>query len=140
MREEIKGIAISLGVMASVFLGLKGCNMALNNRTVIKPNYITESHSSGLYGHVEYTRYKDGSRDVKIYPPFMQGLFDSELHQDLDGNGTVDRIRKNSGSWKMNRLNELLIRENDYSPNRKRFNEADEQLKELIRMYDKDIQ
>lgn len=137
MKEQIKGIGISLGIVGAILLGVKGWNIALNNRTIVRPTYTTNSYSQGLYGHIEYTRYSDGSRDVKIYPGFTHGLFDSELHQDLNGDGKVDRIRQNGSGLKMNRLSELLIRENDYSPNRERFNEADEQLKNLIVKYDK---
>ena len=111
--------------------------MAWNNRTLNKSAFTTKSYATGLYGHIEYTRYSDGSRDVKEYPGFAHRLFDSELHQDLDGDGKVDRIRRNGAEWKMNRLSELLVRESDYKLHKERFNEADEQLQNLIRKYDK---
>lgn len=124
------------GIIGSLFLGVRGCNVAFNNRTIDNPSFISHSYAVGLYGHVEYTKYSDGSRDVKIYPGFAHRLFDSELHQDLDGDEEVDRIRRNGAEWKMNRLSELLVRENDYEDNKERFDEADEQLRQLIDKYD----
>jgi hypothetical protein len=72
---------------------------------------------------------------VKEYPGLSHRLFDSELHQDLDGDGFVDRIRRNGAEWKMNNLSELLVREHDYDAHKERFDEADTQLKELMDKY-----
>jgi len=137
MKNGLKTIGIFAGILGVMALGVRGCNMAWNNRTLNKPAYTSHSYATGLYGHTEFTKYSDGSRDVKIYPGFAHRLFDSELHQDLDGDGKIDRIRQNGAEWKMNRLSELLVRENDYSFNQERFDEADEQLQKLTREYDK---
>ncbi len=136
MKDRLKPSLALLGIVGVLLLSVRGCNMAFNNRTLIKPAYISNSYAQGLYGHIEYTKYSDGSRDVKIYPGFAHRLFDSELHQDLDGDRKVDRIRQNGAEWKMNRLSELLVRENDYSANQERFDEADGQLQNLIKKYD----
>ena len=77
----------------------------------------------------------DGSQDVKEYPSLGHRLFDSELYQDLNGDGLVDRIRRNGAEWKMNRLSELLVREYDYQSDKERFDEADKQLQELMVKY-----
>ena len=135
MKDTIKMISIGAGIIGAMLLGARGCNMAWNNRSTDKPAYRTESRASGLYGHVEYTRYSDGSQDVKEYHGFAHRLFDSELHQDLNGDGLVDRIRQNGAGWKMNHLSELLIREHDYDGNKDRFDEADAQLQDLTVKY-----
>ena len=128
IRTEIAIVVVFLG-------GVRGCNMAWNNRSTVKPAYQTESRATGLYGHVEFTRYSDGSMDVKEYPGFAHRLFDSELHQDLNGDGLVDRIRQNGAEWKMNHLSELLVREHDYDSHEDRFDEADTRLQDLMAKY-----
>jgi len=135
MNETIKMMGIYAGMIGIMLLGGRGCNMAFNNRTINKPAYHTESHATGLTGHVEYTRYSDDSQDVKIYPGFGHRLFSSELHQDLNGDGLVDRIRQDGPEWKMHRLYDILVREHDYQTNEKRFDEADKQLQELAAKY-----
>ena len=136
--STIEGL-IFAGITAGVFLigGLigRGCNMLCNNRKINKPAYKTVSYATGLNGHVEYTRYKDGSQDVKIYPGLGHRMWDSELNQDLDGNGKIDRIRKNGSELKMNKLSELLVREHDYKEHKERFDKADGRLKGLMEKY-----
>ncbi len=131
MKELTKRRLALVGCIAALLGAVRGCNMAWNNRTISKPAYKTKSFATGLYGHIEHTIYSNGSQDVKIYPGFAHRLFDSELHQDLDGNNKVDRIRRNGAEWKMNRLSDLLVREHDYETHTKRFDKADEQLQEL---------
>jgi len=135
MKDTIKMIGIYAGIIGAMLLGTRGCDMAFNNRTINKPAYHTESRATGLTGHVEYTRYSDGSQDVKIYPGLSHRLFGSELHQDLNGDGLVDRIRQDGPEWKMHRLYDLLVREHDYQANKGRFDEADKQLQELTAKY-----
>lgn len=135
MRGILKSIGIYVGIIGTILLGVRGCNMAWNNRSTNKIAYHTESRATGLYGHIEYTKYSDGSQDVKIYPGFAHRLFDSELHQDLNGDGLIDRIRQNGAEWKMNHLSELLVREYDYETHKKRFNKADKQLENLMVKY-----
>lgn len=130
-------LVVPLTTFALLLLGLRGLNNLCNNRTINKPSYETHSYATGLTGHIEYTKYHDGSKDVKIYPSLGHRLWDSELHQDLDGDGKIDRIRRQGAEWKMNRLSELLVRENDYLTNKKRFDEADKRLQELTRKYNK---
>ena len=146
-QEEIKMVSVfkdlkwALGMYAGALalgaLLTRGCNCAWNNREISKPSHQTISYSTGITGHVEYTRYDDGTRDVKIYPGLSHRLFDSELYQDLDGDGLVERIRRNGAEWKMNRLNKLLVREHDYAEHKEEFDEADQKLQELIEKYDK---
>ena len=104
----------SLIFIIILLLGIRGCNMAWNHGIIENSTYKTVSFATGLNGHVEYTKFADGSQDVKIYPGLGHGLFDSELHQDLNGDGKVDRIRQNGAEWKMNALNEILDRRLDY--------------------------
>lgn len=133
--SEIKGtfmtMAVYLGILGGIFLGVRGCNAAFNNRTIDNPTHHTESRAIGLAGHIEYTKYADGSQDVKIYPWFGHRLIGSELHQDLDGDNVIDRIRRNGPEWKMNRLIEVLVKEEDYVTNKERFDKASKQLQEL---------
>lgn len=120
----------------SLELGNMEYNRALNNRSIERPAHQTESRAIGIYGHIEFTRYSDESIDIKEYPGFApHRLFDSELYQDLNGDGLVDRIRQNGAEWKMNRLSELLVREYDYEAHKDRFDEADKQLQGLMVKY-----
>lgn len=135
MENSVKTIGIYAGIIGTMLLGVRGCNIFWNNRSLDKSAYHTESKASGLYGHLEYTRYSDGSHDVKEYPGFAHRLFDSELHQDLNGDGLVDRIRQNGAEWKMNSLSDLLVREYDYDSHKERFDEADKQLQDLMEKY-----
>jgi hypothetical protein len=135
MKDALKTIGIYAGIIAALLGGARGCNMAWNNRTMDRPAYTSVNYATGLSGHIEYTRYADGSQDVKEYPGVGHRLFDSELHQDLNGDGLVDRIRQNGAEWKMNRLSELLVREQDYQANKERFDEADRKLQELRAKY-----
>ena len=105
-----------------------GFNMLWNNREIVEEGYISKSRATGLMGHIEYTIYKDGSQDVKMYNGWGHRLFGSELHQDLDGDDKIDRIRYNAPAWKFNRLTKVLIREHDAGSV---FAQSDKQLLEL---------
>lgn len=118
---------------AKVFGATRGCNLAWNNRDIQNEAHTTTSYATGITGHVEYTRFHDGSQDVKVYPGLGYGLFDSELLKDFDGDGKVDRIRRNGAEWKMNRVTYVLDREKDYKEHRKKFDEADKTLQGLIK-------
>ena len=113
----------------------RGCNYLINDQIFVGHSYKTNSFSTGISSHTEYTKYSDGSRDVKIYPIFG-GISNSELRQDIDGDGIVDRIRGSGAGWKGHKFTELLIRKDDYQSNKERFNEADKHLSDLIRQYD----
>ncbi len=132
--KYVLNIGACVLAVGALLVGARGCNMAFNNKTLNGPTYTSVNHAKGLSGHIEYTRYADGSQDVKEYPNFGR-LFDSTFHQDLDGDGLVDRIRRNAGEWESNRLEEFLVREHDYKANKEKFDEADEQLRELMARY-----
>ena len=122
-------------IIALTLAGARGCNMIWNNQEIIAPSHHSVSYVTGISGHVEYTRFVDGSQEFKEYPGWGHKLFDSELNQDIDGDGLVDRIRRNGSEMKMNSLTEILIRKNDYDAHRERFDAADEQLQELAEQY-----
>jgi len=138
MKESWKVLGTFAGTIGIAFLLIRGCNMACNNREINKPSHQTVSYATGITGHVEYTRYSDGSQDVKIYPGIGHRFWDSELYQDLDGDGLVDKIRRNGAEWKMNRLSELVVREHDYESHKERFDKADATLQELTEEYGKE--
>jgi hypothetical protein len=115
--------------------GIRACNNAWNNKSIENPGYQTESKSLGLFGHTEFTRYYDGSYDVKTYPRLSHRYFDSQLDQDLNGDCLVDRIRQSGSEVRMNSLKKILTREKDYSTNRELFDKADSQLQDLIIKY-----
>jgi len=127
----------TLAILGVMFGGIRGCNSAWNNKTIEKPSYTTNSRASGLFGHVEFTKYADGSYDVKVYPKLAHRYFNSQLNQDLDGDGLVDRIRQNGSEVRMNSLKKILIRESDYLENKELFDSADSQLQSLIEEYSK---
>ena len=128
---------IKFNVIAILFclVFIRACDMAWNHGTVDKGTYKTAFYAIGLNGHVEYTKYMDGSQDILLYPGLGFNFFDSELYQDLDGDGRIDRIRQNAAEWKMNTLNEILIRKQDYERHKKRFDEADVLLRKIIKRY-----
>jgi len=131
-RPKASSLGIVTGISAVLLLlGTRGCSMAWNNWEVKKTGYRSRSFATGISGHTEYTLYSDGSQDVKIYHGLGHRAIDSELLQDLDGDGKVDRIRVNGSEIKMNSLRELLIREHDYDEHKERFDEADEEMQEL---------
>lgn len=139
MKNRLKEIGSTIGFFAfgigASLAGIRGCNMFWNNEILKEPAYTSHSYATGVSGHIEYVKYSDGSSDVRICPDFNR-LFDSELHQDLNGDKKIDRIRQIGAELKMNNLNELLVRETDYFIHKERFDEADEQLRKLIRDYD----
>lgn len=62
-------------------------------------------------------------------------MLGSELYQDFDGDGLVDRIRVNGSEVSFHRLKELLVREYDLDEHPEDFLEADELLQELMEKY-----
>ena len=137
MNEWTRNILIWAGTLAFIAGASKGLNMIFNDRTIKGQSYNTESHSTGISGHVEYTLCKDGSRDVKIYPSFGHTMFSSELYQDLNGDGLVDRIRQEGPAMKNHSLKNILIRKFDYQQNKEIFDKADNQLSALMNEYAK---
>ena len=58
--DEGLGPIIAYGALiGTMLLGVRGCNMALNNRHIVNPAYETRSYATGITGHVEYTVYAD---------------------------------------------------------------------------------
>ncbi len=134
--DNIKTYIIALGVSIGIpLLVARGCTMLFNNKQIVNPAYKTVSYATGLNGHIEYTRYSDGSQDVKSYPGVGHRMWDSELQQDLDGDGLIDRIRRNGAEWKANSLREILVRTTDYQANKGRFDKADKRLQLLMEKY-----
>ena len=72
---------------------------------------------------------------MKVYSRFGHRSWESELHSDLDGDGVIDRIRRNGSELKGNSQLGILIRKYDYEGNEKRFDKADSRLKKLMEKY-----
>ncbi len=130
MKRNLSWIVYVVILVVGI-LGTRGCNMLWNNREIVKDGYTSKSRATGLTGHIEYTKYSDGSQDVKVYHGLGHRVFGSELYQDLDGDNKVDRIRYNGAEWKFNRLTKILIREEDINSNTGVFTKADKRLQEL---------
>lgn len=135
-NATIGDVAVIVGVLGGTLLLAGGCNAINNNRHVETEAYTIHSRATGLYGHKEFTRYADGSMDVKLYPSLSHRMLSSELYQDFDGDGLVDRIRVNGSELSFHRLKKLLVREQDYYEHSEDFIEADELLRELMEKYD----
>jgi len=135
IKNGLKQAVLWAGLISIIGGGMKACNNAWNNKSISNPGYKTESHALGLFGHVEFTTYSDGSHDVKIYPQLSHRYYSSQLNQDLDGDDKVDRIRQNGSEVRMNSLKKILTREYDYNTNKELFDEADKQLQNLILKY-----
>ena len=129
MKDNIRNIGLVVGAGLAILGGFRFFNGLSNDKKINhKPAYEMTSHATGWFsGHTEYTRYADGSQDVEEYP--ARGYF-STFYQDLNGDGLVDRIRKN-GTGMFRRPAELLIRAQDYQTHKKEFDEADKKLREL---------
>ena len=143
MENRAKIGCVGWIISYSLFLGIgflitRGCNNLFNNKQMKSNSYSMDSYATGITGHVEYTRYNDKSKEIKVYPGLAglgHRLFDSELLQDLNGDGKIDRIRINGAGWKMNSLTDILVREYDFDKNKDRFDEADKMLSGLIEKY-----
>ena len=127
MRRHLSWM-VYVVILSAGFLVTMGLNMLWNNREIIEEEYTSKSITTGLVGHVEYTSYKDGSQDVKVYHGLGHRLFGSELHQDLDGDDEIDRIRYNAPEWRFNRLTKILIKGRDTDSV---FIESNKRLREL---------
>lgn len=136
MERQVSKLAavLILGGAVSLPLGIAYLqNSITTNRTISKPAYVMFSEARGL-GHIEFTKYKDGSSDVKAYPTLRWNI-SSDLMQDLNGDGKVDRIRMQGTWFKKERLNDILVREYDYSKHQSEFDNADSTLQELMQRY-----
>ena len=82
-------------IILGIFLMLsRGYNALWNNRYFETKSSQTNSYSTGIFGHNEYTEYIDNSVDLKVYPKLLgHRLESSRLVQDLDGDGLSDKIR-----------------------------------------------
>jgi len=134
-KRSIFRFGVSLLPYVALFGIIAGMNRVCNNRHVVTKSHETYSHGTGFTGHIEYTRFSDGSQCVKTYPGIGHRLWDSELLQDFDGDGEVDSIRKNGAEWKFNRLSYILIKEIDLEGNEMKFEKANKKLQELMVRY-----
>jgi hypothetical protein len=122
-EEEIKPLAGYFLITGLCLLGMRGCNMLWNNSETITPSRHTLSRAAGLVGHQEYTKYADGSADLKVYPgnPLGHRWFESRLYQDLNGDGKVERIRINGPEFTLHHLKDILSRDAEYSSHKEDF-------------------
>lgn len=123
------------GILVLTLGGVRGCNYMHNNTTTQSLGHVTQSYSTGISGHVDYSKFKDGSYEIKTYPSFGHKLFDSKLYTDFDGDGKIDRIRVHNGEMGMNSLEKLLVRDFDYDKNSDEFDNGDTLLNNLIVEY-----
>jgi hypothetical protein len=135
LKDIGKIASIPIIILGSTTLLVRGCNKAYNNRTINAPSHHTVSYATGMLGHIEYTQYPNHNQEVKIYPGLGHRYVSSELHQDFNGDGLVDRIRIDGPEWKMNQLNDILDRTYDYAAHKQEFDNADKQLQELMKKY-----
>ncbi|MFT4308219.1 MAG: hypothetical protein ACMXYM_02510 [Candidatus Woesearchaeota archaeon] len=130
-----------LGLAAALAIGLgglgfvTGLNAALNTQTIITPSHTTITRPQGLLGHVELTVFADGSAEVKRYHGFGHRFFASDFYQDLNGDGRVDRIRRNGPEFAMNRHLGVHVREHDYPEHSDLFDRADAEVRRLLEKY-----
>ncbi len=134
MKNQLITGSVAATVLGAALLIARACNVHYNDRQIKTPSYQMVSIPKGIGGHIEFTRYANGSQDVKIYPSFGHRISGSELDEDINGDGKVDRIRKQGSEFTMH-ASELLIRSDDYDTRREDFDEADSRLKELIEKY-----
>lgn len=135
MKEEGVRLVFTGLVLAVVAVASRGCNNLWNNRTLKTNSSITHSFATGINGHVEFTKYRKGGCDAKVYHSLGHTYLDSELLEDFDGDGKVDRIRSNRGDFLYNRQSELLVRTDDFEEYRHRFEESDAYMAELRSLY-----
>ena len=129
-------LVFCLAFFPLLFVLIRGCNMAWNNRRVNDPGFERVSYATGIYGRVEYIKCTDGSQEVKIYPGILSHQYgDSFLYVDSDGDGKVDKIRRDGSAIKMNSLRAFLLREFHYESHREEFDKADAKLQDLMKKY-----
>lgn len=111
-------------------------NHACNRGVVVQPTHTTISRATGWIGHKDYTRYPDGSVDLKTYPDYFGHFyFSTKLFQDLDGDGLTDRIRVNGPAFQMWQNRAILSRDTDYNTKRGDFLRGDTLIKEWNKIY-----
>ncbi len=136
---HIKSIAVGTLIYATIFgltmLGLRACNAEANTGSINHPGHQTISYPINTTGHVDYTRFSDGSQEIYIHP--NKGIlgYAFKLIQDTNGDCLADRIRKQNPLWKLDSLQEILIRDQDLGLHQEDFDEADELLQELGQEY-----
>lgn len=137
MDELVKYIgkaALVLGLLFGSIFGIaRGCNVHFNSYETKTQKYHTVSKATGIGEHIDYTRYADGTEEIRVAPG---NRWASEKMYFNSGNDPeVDRIRKHSiHTGKL----ELLIRETDYAKNKEEFDKADQLLLEYRAMADKE--
>ena len=121
------GLAVSLGsILVGINEGVKSCN----HYDFQTSRVTVHSRPTGYlpYSKVEYTLIgADHSEEVLACDTSFQ--VHCVLYQNLDGNETVDRIRKSHFvANSIEKVDDILIRTQDYGSNKADFDRGDELL------------
>ena len=135
-RMGLVVLGVTAVVVAPASIISRACNYVTNTGARQTTAYNVVSYSDGFFGHVDYTRFPDGSQDVLVIPESFRGGIDTMLYQDNDGDGTVDLIR----TWAVQgldrrRLEVIAARSIDYDSQRGKFDAADMLLQDLMRRH-----
>ena len=105
-----------------------GINTAFNRRIIEHEAYTSYNQVHGPLGHIEYTVYKNGATDIKVYNSVGHRAVGSLLYQETNGDNYVDKIRRNGPEWRFNQLVYILLAETDSVTHEKDFEKANEML------------
>lgn len=123
----LTGLALGITALCG---GLSTCN----DYKIEKPNFTTNSRSTGVYNYankVEYTILADGSEEILVRDGTKMSLL-----LNLDWDNIIDRIRMEKSSIRDSfKLENILIRSGDYSTHKKEFDDADKLLQEERKRY-----
>ena len=125
--------ALLLGVLFGSIIGIsRGCNVHFNSYETKTSKYHTVSKATGVGEHIDYTKYDDGTEEVRVRPGLR--LNPEKIYSNSGQDNKVDRIRNHSNhTGKL----ELFIRETDYENNKEEFDKADQLLLEYRAMANK---
>jgi hypothetical protein len=126
------------GLLVVLVIGLitaVNINSYFNDKVVTTNSSITHSYIIGYAGHVEFTKFNDNGYEIKTYPGYGHRFGHSKLYQDIDSDGSVDRIRINASEMKAHTLLAILVRKYDYREHQAEFDEADRSLADLIKKF-----
>lgn len=125
--------ALLIGIGVGAGAGLhRGCNVHYNSYETRTPKYHTVSKATGIAEHIDYTKYADGTEEIRFSPGIR--INPEKIYFNSGKDNEVDRIRKHSNhTGKL----ELLVRDLDYETNKEEFDKADQLLLEYRALADK---
>ncbi len=124
------GRALWLAIVGAPLTGLLLAGRSCNNYEVSNDRIEAVSRAEGATGRIEYVKVSDGSEELIVEESGFMGS-ESYFGQNLDRDNNIDRIRV-SKVWGAGglRLQDILVREEDFDTHRELFQRMDRALAE----------